>query len=60
MTNQDQSGNGNRLAPRPVSRPPVDPASTRAFGRPDGFKGSFLGEDEKAQHIAAIDVYAAG
>jgi S1-C subfamily serine protease len=46
VTNQDQSGNGNRLAPRPVSRPPVDPAATRAFGRPDGFKGSFLGADQ--------------
>lgn len=30
------------MAPRPVSRPPVDPAATRAFGRPDGFSGSFL------------------
>ncbi|WP_029115951.1 S1C family serine protease [Mycobacterium sp. URHB0044] len=46
MTNQDQSGNGNRLAPRPVSRPPVDPAASRAFGRPDGFQGSFLGADK--------------
>jgi S1-C subfamily serine protease len=31
-----------RLAPRPISRPPVDPASSRAFGRPEGFDGSFL------------------
>jgi len=46
VTNQDQSGNGNRLAPRPVSRPPVDPAASRAFGRPDGFQGSFLGADK--------------
>ena len=45
MSNQDQSGNNNRLAPRPVSRPPVDPAATRAFGRPDGFSGSFLGTE---------------
>ena len=30
---------GNRLAPRPVSRPPVDPASRQAFGRPDGVAG---------------------
>ena len=35
------------MEPRPVSRPSVDPAQTRAFGRPDGFSGSFLGADEK-------------
>src|SRR6185437_13985279 len=29
----------------PVSRPPVDPASRRAFGRPDGVNGSFVGLD---------------
>lgn len=46
MSNQDQSGNSHRLAPRPVTRPPVDPAATRAFGRPDGFQGSFLGADQ--------------
>ena len=42
-------GDGNastRLAPRPISRPPVDPASSRAFGRPAGFDGSFLGADK--------------
>src|SRR6185436_10996465 len=33
------------LEPRPVSRPPVDPASRRAFGRPDGVNGSFVGLD---------------
>ena len=42
MTNQDQSGTTPRLTPRPVTRPPVDPAATRAFGRPAGFTGSFL------------------
>jgi S1-C subfamily serine protease len=42
VTNQDQSDTGPRMAPRPVSRPPVDPASARAFGRPEGFSGSFL------------------
>jgi S1-C subfamily serine protease len=46
VTNQDQSGTSPRLAPRPVSRPPVDPADTRAFGRPDGFPGSFLETDQ--------------
>jgi S1-C subfamily serine protease len=47
VTNQDQSGTSPRLAPRPVSRPPVDPAATRAFGRPEGFSGSFLETDKK-------------
>ena len=45
MTKQDQSEGSQRVAPRPVSRPPVDPSTTRAFGRPDGVNGSFLGED---------------
>jgi S1-C subfamily serine protease len=44
VTNLDQTGR-ERLEPRPVSRPPVDPASRRAFGRPDGVSGSFLGLD---------------
>ncbi|MDT7762292.1 MAG: hypothetical protein QOC63_1712, partial [Mycobacterium sp.] len=44
MTNLDQSGR-ERLEPRPVSRPPVDPAASRAFGRPDGVDGSFVGLD---------------
>ncbi|MEH3129817.1 MAG: trypsin-like peptidase domain-containing protein [Mycolicibacterium neoaurum] len=46
MSNKDESGNNPRLAPRPVSRPPVDPASQRAFGRPAGVSGSFLGADK--------------
>jgi len=45
VTNQDQASGSDRLAPRPVSRPPVDPASRRAFGRPDGVNGSFVGLD---------------
>ena len=45
MTNEDQSGGSSRLEPRPVSHPPVDPASQRAFGRPDGVNGSFVGLD---------------
>jgi S1-C subfamily serine protease len=49
VTNQDQSGIGPRLGPRPVSRPPVDAAAIRAFGRPEGFGGSFLETD---QHLA--------
>ncbi|PBJ62650.1 serine protease, partial [Mycobacterium avium subsp. hominissuis] len=34
----------NRLAPRPISRPPVDPVSRREFGRPAGLRGSFVAE----------------
>ncbi|MGE2836365.1 serine protease HtrA [Mycobacterium sp. SMC-4] len=45
MTNLDQTGR-ERLEPRPVSRPPVDRASKRAFGRPPGVRGSFLGADK--------------
>ncbi|HWF30754.1 MAG TPA: trypsin-like peptidase domain-containing protein [Mycobacterium sp.] len=40
---------GNRLAPRPVSRPPVDPASRQAFGRPAGQQGSFVAERVRPQ-----------
>ncbi|MCV7218035.1 trypsin-like peptidase domain-containing protein [Mycobacterium crocinum] len=42
--NQDSSGSP-RLAPRPVSRPAVDPAATRTFGRPQGVEGSFVAEE---------------
>jgi S1-C subfamily serine protease len=42
--NQDSSG-APRLAPRPVSRPPVDPDARRAFGRPDGVDGSFVADE---------------
>lgn len=35
---------GHRLAPRPVARPPVDPASRQAFSRPAGLNGSFVAE----------------
>jgi S1-C subfamily serine protease len=45
VTNLDQTGR-ERLEPRPVSRPPVDSAAQRAFGRPDGVNGSFLGLDK--------------
>ncbi len=45
MTKQDQSEGSHRVAPRPVSRPPVDPNTTRAFGRPTGVNGSFVGLD---------------
>ena len=42
---KDSGNNGdNRLAPRPISRPPVDPAASQAFGRPAGQQGSFVAE----------------
>jgi S1-C subfamily serine protease len=40
----DSGDGGNRLAPRPISRPPVDPAARQAFSRPDGLQGSFVAE----------------
>jgi serine protease Do len=41
----DQDKNGaDRLAPRPVSRPPVDATSRQVFSRPDGVQGSFVAE----------------
>ena len=41
--NADTRG-GQRLAPRPISRPPVDPASRQLFSRPDGLQGPFVAE----------------
>lgn len=41
MSSNNENAGGNRLAPRPVYRPPVDTASKKAFGRPDGVRGSF-------------------
>ncbi len=44
--NGNDSGENSRprLAPRPISRPPVDAASRQTFGRPDGLQGSFVAE----------------
>ncbi len=44
MSSDQDYDRANRLAPRPVSRPPVDAASRQAFGRPQGVRGSFLAE----------------
>ena len=44
MSPDKDTPSGHRLAPRPVSRPPVDPAATRTFGRPRGVDGSFVAE----------------
>ncbi|OBA62028.1 serine protease [Mycobacterium sp. 1100029.7] len=47
---QDSAGNGgNRLAPRPISRPPVDPAARQAFSRPAGQQGSFVADRVRPQ-----------
>ena len=46
MTKQDQPSGGDNMSPRPVSRPPVDPSTQRAFGRPDGVSGAFLNPDD--------------
>lgn len=45
MSPDKDTAGGHRLAPRPLSRPPVDPAATRTFGRPRGVDGSFVAED---------------
>ncbi|MDI3315481.1 MAG: trypsin-like peptidase domain-containing protein [Mycobacterium sp.] len=44
MSSEQDSYGGHRLAPRPISRPPVDPVSSQAFGRPYGVRGSFVAE----------------
>ncbi|MGP4019220.1 trypsin-like peptidase domain-containing protein [Saccharopolyspora sp. 5N708] len=48
LTRGREAGNGaqpnaqpHRIAPRPLRRPPVDPAQTSVFGRPRGVTGSF-------------------
>ncbi len=56
--NQDNSGGGPRLAPRPVSRPAVDEASQRTFGRPDGVDGSFVAEDLRPRKFQDGDEFA--
>jgi S1-C subfamily serine protease len=47
--NNSGQDSGYRLAPRPVSRPPVDAASRQAFGRPRGLRGSFVAERVRPQ-----------
>ena len=44
MTSDQDYDRAHRLAPRPISRPPVDAASSAAFGRPQGVRGSFIAE----------------
>ncbi|OBK15991.1 S1C family serine protease [Mycobacterium asiaticum] len=52
MTSDEGKNSGQdteRLAPRPIYRPPVDPASRQAFGRPAGQQGSFVAERVRPQ-----------
>ena len=58
--NQDSApgSSGPRLAPRPVSRPPVDEASRRTFGRPAGVDGSFIGENLRSKRFRDDDEFA--
>jgi S1-C subfamily serine protease len=44
VTSDQDYDRADRLAPRPISRPPVDAASREAFGRPQGVRGSFIAE----------------
>ncbi|MCP9270873.1 S1C family serine protease [Mycolicibacterium arenosum] len=41
MTELDRNDTAPRIAARPVSRPPVDSATTQAFGRPAGVDSAF-------------------
>lgn len=54
-SSEDNSGGGPRLAPRPVYRPPVDPAASRAFGRPSGVDGSFVAEELRPSRFRRSD-----
>ncbi len=58
--NPDNTGNtgGPRLAPRPVSRPPVDPQATRTFGRPRGVDGSFVAEELRPARYRLADEFS--
>lgn len=58
--NKDTSGGGHRLAPRPVSRPPVDPEATRTFGRPRGVDGSFVAEELRPARFRESEEFAPG
>jgi S1-C subfamily serine protease len=57
-SSEDNSGGGPRLAPRPVYRPPVDPAASRAFGRPDGVDGPFVAEESRSAGFRVSDEFA--
>jgi S1-C subfamily serine protease len=56
-TDQDNYS-GYRLAPRGISRPPVDPASYRTFSRPGGVSGSFVAENVRPQKYRSQAAFA--
>ncbi|MGB3895681.1 MAG: serine protease, partial [Mycolicibacter sinensis] len=58
MSSNNENAGGNRLAPRPVYRPPVDQASKKAFGRPDGVPGSFIPADVRPKKYRDQGEYA--
>lgn len=55
MSFDKDNGGAPRLAPRPVSRPPVDAEATRAFGRPRGVDGSFVAEELRPSRFRRSD-----
>lgn len=57
--NQDNSGSSPRLAPRPISRPPVSSEASRTFGRPQGVEGSFVAEDLRPAQFRQQDEFRA-
>ena len=57
-SDKDSSGGGNRLAPRPVSKPPVDPQASRTFGRPNGVRGSFIAEALRPARFRRADEFS--
>jgi S1-C subfamily serine protease len=44
VSSDQDNDSAPRLAPRPISRPPVDAESRQTFSRPDGVRGSFVAE----------------
>ena len=58
MSSNNENAGGHRLAPRPVYRPPVDSASTKTFGRPDGVAGSFTPADARSKKSGEQDEFA--
>lgn len=60
MSFDEDKGGAPRLAPRPVSRPPVDSESTRTFGRPNGVEGSFVADKLRPSRFRRSDTFAPG
>jgi len=54
----EDNGDVRRLAPRPVSRPPVDSEATRTFGRPTGVDGSFVAEELRPSRFRRADDFS--